>query len=47
MQSTIISAEKHKQNLKELGRFGAQLLMLFVALFAAMWVNFTGMDTAS
>ncbi len=40
MKSPIINEKKHKENLEDLGRFGAHLLMYFITLFVAVWTNF-------
>lgn len=35
----VIDQDKHKQNSKDLGRLAAQILMFFIALFAAVSLN--------
>jgi len=39
--STIINQEKHKENLKELGSFGAKSLGFFIVVYLAIYVNIT------
>lgn len=36
-----IDEQRHKENLKELGRFGGMVVVFFAAVYAAVYVNIT------